>query len=355
MKLTIGTQRFQALLNKAVKGAGNNKLIPMTNLIAIKLSEGVLTLTTTDATNYFTLIEKEVSGDEFYVAVQVDLLARLVSKMTCAEVTLEVTESALEVSGNGKYQIELDLEDDGSLVKLPNPVENFKKETKIGTTDSSTILQIISSVKPALAIAVDYPWYTCYYVGDRVTATDTYTVADSKNGFLSEPELISPVVMDLLGLFTGEISTYVYGDKILFEAENGTVYGTIPSGIEQYDINSIQELVSQEFNSSCTVVKSALLSLLDRIALFVGMYDNGKITLSFGKDGLEVTSKYATEVIPYTKSDKASDFICQTDVTTLVTQVKAQKGSEITIEYGEDNAIKIIDGDITSVIALLEE
>ena len=38
-----------------------------------------------------------------------------------------------------------------------------------------------------------------------------------------------------------------------------------------------------------------------------------------------------------------------------ITQVKAQTSSEITIEYGEDNAIKIIDGDITSVVALLED
>ena len=355
MKLTIGTTRLQALLNKAVKGAGSNKLIPMTSLIAIKLKDGVLTLTTTDATNYLTLIESEVSGDEFYVAVQVDLLAKLVSKMTCQEVTLEVKDSSLEVTGNGKYQIELDLEDDGSLVKLPNAVDNFKKDTKIGTTNIHSIMQVLSSIKPALAPTMDYPWYACYYVGERITATDTNTVADSKNGFLTEPRLISSFVMDLLGLFTGDIDVYADGDKILFEAENGTVYGTIPSGIEQYDITAIQGLVSQEFNSSCTVVKSSLLSLLDRIALFVGMYDNGKITLSFGKDGLEVTSKYANEVIPYTKSDNADEFVCQTDVTTLVTQVKAQTGSEITIEYGEDNAIKIIDGDITSVIALLEE
>ena len=357
MKLTIGTARLQALLSKAVKGASCNKLIPMTSLIAIKLKDGVLTLTTTDATNYFTLVEDGVSGDEFYVAVQVDILAKLVSKMTCDEITLEVTDSALEVSGNGKYQIEIPLEDDGSHVKLPDPAEKFNKgqADKIGSVDSTVILTALTSIKPALATTQDFPWFTCYYVSDSITGTDTYTVADSKQGFLKAPKLINPIVMDLLGLFIGEINVYAIDDKMLFEAENGYVYCTIPSGIEHYSIDAIKGLVNQEFDFSCAVSKSALLNLLDRISLFVGAYDNGKITLSFGKEGLEVTSRYASETILYTNADSAGDFVCKTDVNTLATHVKAQTGSEITIAYGKDNALKLIDGDITSVVALLEE
>ena len=79
------------------------------------------------------------------------------------------------------------------------------------------------------------------------------------------------------------------------------------------------------------------------------------MTLNFGSEYLEVTSTYASEIIEYSDKDNAGEFICTTDVNTLVTQIKAQSGSEITIEYGRDNAIKIIDGDITSVVALLEE
>lgn len=357
MKLTIGTARLQALLSKAIKGAGCNDVIPKTGLISIKLHEGELTLTTTDDTNWLTLIENGVSGDEFYVAVKVDLLTKLVSKMTCENVTLEVTDSSLEVSGNGKYQIALDIEDDGSLVKLTNPADNFKTGHKIGTVNNGTVRTILTSVKPALATDADEsPWNINYYVGNNVTATDSYTVADYKGGFLSEPKLISPIVMDLLGLFSDSvIDVWADGDKMMFISDSGTLYSIIPDGIEHYSIEDINALVSQKFGFSCTVVKSALLNLLDRIALFVGIYDNGMITLVFGKDGLTVESRYATETIPYVKNDDSDEFVCKTDVATLVTQVKAQTGSEITIEYGEENAIKIIDGDITSVIALLTE
>ena len=355
MKLTIGTGMLQALLAKAVKGAGCNKLIPMTSLIAIKLTDGTLSVTTTDATNYLCLTEENIDGDEFYVAVQVDLLSKLVSRMTCDMVTLEVTDNCLNVIGNGKYQIDIPLEDDGTPVKLPNPIEKFNKDNKIGSVDDAAILTVLASVKPALATQMDYPWYTCYYVKDSIVATDTYTVADYTEGFLDEAKLISSDVMDLLGLLTGNIDVFFDGDKMMFVADDGIVYGAIPNGIEHYSINEVKALVNQKFDHSCVVAKPALLSLLDRISLFVGAYDNGKITLSFGKDGLEVTSRYANEVVKYLKSDNAGEFVCQTDVNTLVAQVKAQTGGEITIEYGEENAIKIIDGELTSVVALLDE
>lgn len=355
MKFTIGTARLQALINKAVRGAGCNKLIPMTSLIAIKLQDGTLTVTTTDATNYLSLVEKNVVGDDFYVAVQVDLLAKLVARLTCDEVTLEVTDNSLDVIGNGKYQIELELDDEGNVVKLPNPIESFDKSNKIGEADSHSILTALTSIKPALWTTEDYPWYSCYYVSDKITATDTFTIATCSQGFLDEPKLISSIVMDLLGLFNGNIVVYATDDKILFESEGGFVYGTIPSGIENYSIEDLYALIDQKFDNSCKVVKSSLLNLLERIALFVGAYDDDKITLAFGNDGLTITSSYANEKIVYTENNGSVEFVCQTDIKTLMPIVKAQTSSEFVIEYGAENAIKIVDGDIISVVALLTE
>lgn len=355
MKITIGTAKLQALLNKAVKGAGCNKLIPSTSLIAIKVENGVLTLTTNDDENYLT-IEDDLSGKEdFYVAVQVDLLAKLVSKMTCDNVTLEVTDSCLNVNGNGSYQIELEHEDDGAQLVLPNPIDGFDKRNKVGVVDSSVITTTLASIKPALATTDDIPCFACYYVGDSIVATDGYTASDYAKGFLQEPKLIRSVVMDLLGLLTGEISVYEDNGKMLFESEGGSVYCSVPNGIEQYSIAQIKTLVTQEFDYSCKVTKSSLLNLLDRIALFVGVYDNGKITLVFDADGLEVNSKYANEVIPYSEDVDINEFVCIADINTLITQVKAQRGDEFTIEFGKENVIKFVDGDIVSVVALLEE
>ena len=84
------------------------------------------------------------------------------------------------------------------------------------------------------------------------------------------------------------------------------------------------------------------------------VYEDGAVSLSFDAEGLTVDSAYASESIAYADDSGVGDFTCRTDVATLLTQVKAQDGDEIIIQYGKENAIKIIDGKVTSVVALLE-
>ena len=362
MKITFPTTQLQAVLNKAVKGAGNNKLIPMTSLIAIEASGDVAKFTTTDATNYLmmtaSISDLEFQSDsDFYVAVQVDLLAKLVSKMTSDRTTLEVTDSGLNIIGNGRYQIELDVDDDGNPIRLPNPIDKFEKGESIGAVQSSVIANSISSLKSALLDKEDYPWYECYYINNEfILATDTYTVASYKRGFLDKPFLVSSEMMDLIGLLLGDISVYSNNNALLFESDNGVVYGKVTDGIDRYSVDELNAFVEQDFEFSCKVAKPTMLNLLDRISLFVSPYDNGEITLTFKADGLEVSSDSANELITYAEpSEKSGDFICKTDITTLISQFKSQLSDVIEIQYGEDNAIKLVDGELTSVVALIEE
>ena len=90
MKLQIKTTKLQEMLSKAIKGASNNKLIPLTGLIAIQLKDNKLTLTTTDATNYLYIQDDNIEGDDFYAVVQVDTFAKLVARMTCETITIDL-------------------------------------------------------------------------------------------------------------------------------------------------------------------------------------------------------------------------------------------------------------------------
>ena len=361
MELTVGTSMLQNMLSKAVKGAGYNENKPVTTLVAIELKDGNLTLTTTDDTNYLCLQAKDVSGEDFYIAVKVDVFAKLVSKITSDTITLKVDGGVLTVIGNGSYKMGIPLEEDGTPAVLPNPIAKFYPNSKlVGTVHSSVIANVLKSVKPALSTDNDYPQYHNYYVCDSVLASDTYTITDYSEGFLEEARLVSPFVMDLLGLFTGEIRVFSDDNAMLFIADNGMVFGAIPDGIENYSSVELSMLVSQVYNHSCKVSRVALLGLLDRMSLFVDTdsndkHKNGRITLNFGKEYLEITSPYASERIEYMEREKADDFECDAEINTLTTQVKAQTSEEITIEYGEDNAIKIIDGDITTVVGLMTE
>ena len=124
MKLTLKTEKLKEMVSRAVKGAGNNKLIPITSLMAIELENGTLSIITTDATNYLYVKEEHVVGQDFWVTVPVDVFSKLVARMTCENITLDLNTElgVLSIKGNGNYKIELPLDEDGNLIKYPDPL-----------------------------------------------------------------------------------------------------------------------------------------------------------------------------------------------------------------------------------------
>ena len=357
MKLKISTVKLQEMVSRAVKGAGNNKMIPLTSLMALQLKKGRLTIITTDGTNYLYIHEDNVEGDDFAITIQVDTFSKLVARMTCENVVLELKENCLAVGGNGKYSIELPLDENGDPIKYPNPVENHKS-TKTNAVNFSTINSILTTLKPALATTMEYPCYTGYYVGSRVVATDTYKIACMDVEVFEEPQLISPEMMNLLSVMTAEkIYVDIDDDVIVFTTDNCVLYGHTMQGIEDFNFEGISGLVDTKFKSRCKIAKSGLLQLLDRLSLFVGTYDKNAIDLTFTKKGLQVSSKASdgVELIPYMESDKFQEFTCSVDIEMLTTQVKAQVGDAIEVYYGLDNALKMKDGNVTLIVAFLEE
>ena len=358
MKMTISTSTFQSMVAKAMKGASCNKMIPLTGLMAIELKDHTLTLITTDATNYLYISEHKVEGDDFYVVVQAEMFAKLISKMTCEKISLELKDNNLIVKGNGKYSIELPLDEEGELIKYPNPLHNFYQESAPTEINLSTVKLILATAKAALANTLEVPCYTGYYVGDKIVATDTYKICGINIPLFDEPALISPEMMSLLDIFTDETIYVERKDNVmLFETENCSVYGTLMDSLEDYQIEAIGNLLEQEFDSSCKIAKSALLQLLDRLALFVSPYDKNGVYLTFTKEGLQLESKKANsvEVIPYTESEKFHAFTCCIDIEMFHSQIKANTGDIITIHYGDESAIKMTDGNVVQIVALLED
>ena len=357
MKLKIGTVKLQEMVSRAIKGAGNNKLIPLTSLMSIKLENKILTLTTTDATNYLYISEPGIEGEDFSITVPVDTFSKLIARMTCENVTMELKENSLQVHGNGKYDIELPLDENGEPIKYPDPLADveLKKTAELSYT---TVNNILNSVKPALAVTLEEPCYTGYYVGDKVVATDTYKVASMDTAILKKPKLISPEMMNLLSVMTAEkIKVCIKDSNIIFYTDGCVVYGNEMEGIEDYAIDAISSLVETEFESRCKIAKAGLLQLLDRLSLFVGIYDKNAVVLTFTKEGLQVSSKASNgvELIPYVESENFKDFVCSIDIEMLSSQIKGQTTDIIELYYGLDNAIKMVDGNITQIVALLED
>ena len=354
--IELQTSKLKEMVSRAVKGASSNSILPITSMMAVELKDNKLTLTTTDGTNYLYIVENKVEGNDFYVVVLVETFAKLISKMTCEKVKLELKANALEVIGNGKYVIETQQEDDGEMIKFPTPIEDAEFEPLDDEVQLTTIKSILNTAKSSLANTMEFPCYTGYYCGERVVATDTYKMCGMDIQLWDEPCLISSELMELLGVMTAEdIAVAVHEDEMVFTSPDCIVYGrTMAEEIEDFAIDDICGVLDTEFPSMCKIKKSSILQLLDRLSLFVTSFDKDEVNLAFTKEGLQVSSKAmsGTELVAYMESKDFTDFVCAVDINMLTSEIKAIAGDAVELWYGEDNVMKIVEGNTIIAISL---
>lgn len=354
--MKVVTSRMKEAVNKAIKGAGFNNLIPITSMIGIKLSDGKLRLLTTDMTNTLCIIIDKVSGVDMDITVDADKFGKLIAKTTSEDIELIVIDDVLSVKANGTYKIPLIADEEG-LVTFPSLSETKGKTTNVKLT---SIMQAYNINKSALAKTLENPALTGYYCGDMVISTDANVITfnDFKMFEQDEPLLISPQLMQLLTLNKQE-DIKLIADKTLltFIADDMVVQGAVMEGIEDFPADDVKAYLDEAFTSSCKVPKDLLLATLDRLALFIEPYDKNGAYFTFGRKGINIHSKKdaSTEIINYVESKNFEPFMCCVDIPMLKEQLQANPDDTVKICYGNENALKIESGKVTQVIALLED
>lgn len=357
MKVTVNTEVLKGMVAKATSGVGNNKLIPITQLMGIEMKDGELSIITTDATNYL-YITNQMDNEDFSVTVYADQFAKLISKMTSEYTELKIDNGNLEVRGNGVYTLELPLDENGTLIKYPNPVEDAQVTKRTATVSLSLIKTILESLKGSLATTMEMPVITQYYAGDTILATNRQMVAEIANRLCPDDMLISAECMDLLDNMTDETIDMVMGDDyVIFKGTGCIVYSRRNMDIADYPKDTLTELLSADFEHICHIDKTEMLNLLDRMTLFASDVTKklAPVKLSFGSGALTVYNKSgkSCEDIWYTEdTDKSGDFECWINIALLTSQLKSYSGDIVEIHYGNDKLIKFVDGSITQVIAL---
>lgn len=354
-KMVIPTGKFQDMVARASKGASENKLLPITSMMAVELKDNILTLTTTDTANYLKVIADKVEGDDMYAVVSVDLFSKLIAKMTSESITIILTENSLQVKGNGTYNLPLETDEDGPV---QYPSYNFNKNGEPETIHLTSIKNIQAINKAAVAKSLESPCLCGYYTGDRVITTDGDVICFNDMKLFKEPALISQEMMNLLSLNTEEkINCWRDGENFLFETPNVIIYGCAHDGMEVFPVEEISSYLDAEFGSMCKLPKILLQNVIDRLSLFIEPYDKNGAYFTFTKDGVKVHSKKSSsvEVIPYQESKDFSPFVCCVDIPLLREQINANPGETIEIWYGQDAAIKMTSGKVTQVISLLED
>ena len=346
---------FQTMVARAAKGASENKLLPITSMMEISLKDNVLTLTTTDTSNTLTIIQDKVQGDEFYAVVPVDIFSKLIAKTNSETVTLTVKENSLEVKGNGVYNIALPMDEEGTVVF---PKYEFEKVGEPAKIHLSTVKQILAVNKPAIAKNLDTPCLCGYYLGDQVVTTDENVICFNDMNVLGMDVLVSPEMLELLALNTSEnINVYYNDGYFLFETSDMVLYGAEHDGKSIYPVNEIKSYLDEDFKSYAVVSKLLLEDVMDRLSLFIEPYDKNGAYFLFTKDGLKLTSKKSSsvEILHYAESENFQPFSCCVDIPMFQAQIAAIPSETVKIWYGHEAALKMTSGNITQVMALLED
>jgi len=357
MKLTIKTNLLKDLLTKVDKCATKNKMLPLTGMMRVSVKDNLLTLVTTDGSNYLYVTET-LQNEDFYVVVDEDVFVKLVSKTTSDMMTFELIDNHLDVKGNGKYSVELPIDENGQLIIYPDPVARFVSTNYSLKITSETISLILKTNKSALSTSLAEPCYTGYYIGDRVITSDRSVICCNDLYLFDKPKLINPELMNLLSVFTGDVEvTFTDNNEIMFTDKNCVAYGHLMSDIDEYNAEAVIKLVDTDMPYTCDVNRNTLLNSLDRLSLFVSTYDKNAVTLKFTNEYLEITNvnSNAVERIKYAYLTNTSDASYSVDIEMLEKQLSVQSGDTVEIGYGNDIFLKLVDGDTTQLIPLLVE
>ena len=355
--MKIKTSALQELLNKVSKGVGNNKLFVVTQYITIKCTPTDITLLSTDGNNYL-YVKESMQCDNFTATVKADTFCALVSKMTCDEIELILKDGILNVSGDGDYQI--GTLDEAGVTKIVNPFIDidFSDIIKVNTKELKKYLNI---AKPSLAISLEQPCYTGYYISDKLIATDTFQVTSIDKNLFNNNVLMYATTAELLNLMTAdEINVSIAENGLKFDGDNIIIYTKELSGKDDYQVDAIISLTDVKFRNKCVLNKERLISALNRLSLFVDIFDKNAINMQFTKDALILSTKGTNgkEVIKYDDFDVQDDeYKCLIDIKLLQAQLNVVDADSIELYYRDNSetVIKISNNETTQLIALMIE
>lgn len=357
MQLQIKTSVLQEMVGKAIKCSSNNKLIPITSLMNVKVKGGTFYLTTTDATNYFYVKSGEkVECEDFEISVIADNFTKLIQKTTSENVILDYEGNSLKVKGNGEYNIELPLDENGGPIKFP-AMADLQMAVGCGTISSEAVKSALDYNKSSLSTSLSYPALTCYYCGDSIITSNQIKICANKVKAFDEPTLISGQLMELLGVLSNNIEIMKTEDKIIFSTDLECIISNSNTSVDGFPLVPIQGLLDSSLDSSCVIPKDVVLNVLDRLSLFMSSYDNKGIDIVVTKDGVmfRTTSSNGVEVVPYTDSQNFTDYACRINIEVLKEQISTHTTNDIKFYYGNPKIIKLESGNITQIIALMED
>lgn len=355
---TFNTERMKQLVSYSIQGAGFDKLLQLSEYMGVSIANGTLYLNTTDGMNYL-CVQDACAGDDFDVTVDANLFAKLISKINTDEFELSVTESSLIIrTSAGKYTLPLKVNDAGDSLQFP---DRFPTETTpVATIPAISALTISNTLKTSLS-AVTGSVYANYYLGDIAATTDKAMMNIFNEHIFDEPFLFNKNFVNLMCMGNTDVEISKSADMLLAKCaitENCiiSICTRIDDNVKDYNVETVKRFADLEVGSFCRIRKADLVDLLDRLVLFVGKFDDGAIQLKFTDTDIEVSSLASSGVehIEFVESKDATPMTIKINIERLRAQLKAYTSDMVDLYYGSDVCIKLVDGKMTQIIALIK-
>lgn len=304
MKLIIETSELKGIVNKVIKGVGNNKLSLLTQFIGITQKDNKLSFISTDGINTLVVSIPHVNDEDISFCINADKFVQLTNKTVSKQVTLDITGTQLTFIGNGKYKFEIVSEEDGEIVTMPLPTdivpiekkgkkksEPKKEEDIIEVTITGTQLEnIIKTNKNSVGISLENPILMGYYIGtEGVMTTNEVTAVINSNLTIAAPLLIRANTIELAKVL-GNFNVIAQGNNIKLVGENSIIYSTLLPGIEKYPAVQIGKLLETLLPVQIQLDKNELLAALERLNIFTRDFDDGAVLIKFKDDMITITT-----------------------------------------------------------------
>lgn len=352
-KVTIKTTDLQNLVSIAGVCATNNQFSELSSFIDLVVKDNLLTISTTDGNNYLYVYHK-LDSEDFSVCIKIDQFFKLIPKLTSDFTTLEKDNNNLKIISNGTYIVPTVADEMGNPISITNKLKNFTftNGTEISTADIAIINKANKNAISRNNGIIEYTGY--YFDNNSVITTDGITLAKYDKSIFSEVILLNASTFDLLTLYNDNFNAYIDGDNIIFKNDKIGIFGSLLPGKENYQINEINNLFSIDTVNSCTMNKKYTLDVLSRLSIFTDKYDMDFINIHIENEKIKFSTKNNInfEEICLTNSTTkiAKDF--SVDIVRLSNIINQLEKDIINLYYGDNQFIKIIENNITQLLAV---
>ena len=269
--MVIATEILKKLTEKSVKGSGKLPQLAITSVVCIEVSNGNISLTTTDGATNLVVKDKVNTQETFFAATDSELFAKLVAKTTADKIKLERNENSLGFTGNGAYSLPLILDEEGNMARIPQILvsgEEYKCK-------ASELKKLLMYNKHTVLKDMSTPMYTGYCIKGGYAYS--FNISGGCVTKLEIDEnvctLLRPQMVELFDAFvpTDTVTIQATDKTVCFATDTVKIYSALLDGINEFATTQLKQLVADEgnFPNKITLSKVALGNALDRLSLFI--------------------------------------------------------------------------------------